>query len=165
MRRHRASSEIGSQNSEWPVGGRGKSNALGTTPMRLNQLPCGGTRTHDQDENDTRSMAALCQSLLRLRDASKAALIVVHHVRKSIGRDEIGRAFPRLFGGTPSATVTCYWRGLQRKRIPLSVCIRVSARKFSRGHDEIRITTDYAMMFVMTRPPISVSFRNRPACR
>ena len=38
-------------------------------------------------------MAALCQSLLRLRDASKAALIVVHHVRKSIGRDEIGRAF------------------------------------------------------------------------
>ena len=49
--------------------------------------------THDQDENDTRSMAALCQSLLRLRDASKAALIVVHNVRKSIGRDEIGRAF------------------------------------------------------------------------
>jgi hypothetical protein len=41
--------------------------------------------THDQDENDTRSMAALCQSLLRLRDVSKAALIVVHHVRKSIG--------------------------------------------------------------------------------
>jgi hypothetical protein len=30
---------------------------------------------------------------LRLRDASRAALIVVHHVRKSIGRDEIGRAF------------------------------------------------------------------------
>jgi RecA-family ATPase len=49
--------------------------------------------THDQDENDTRSMAALCQSLLRLRDASKAALIVVHHVRKSIGRNEIGSAF------------------------------------------------------------------------
>jgi hypothetical protein len=49
--------------------------------------------THDQDENDTRAMAALCQSLLRLRDASKAALIVVHHVRKSAGRDEIGRAF------------------------------------------------------------------------
>jgi hypothetical protein len=49
--------------------------------------------THDQDENDTRSMAALCQSLLRLRDVSRAALIVVHHVRKSIGRDEIGRAF------------------------------------------------------------------------
>lgn len=49
--------------------------------------------THDQDENDTRSMAALCQSLLRLRDASKAALIVIHHVRKTIGRDEIGRAF------------------------------------------------------------------------
>src|SRR5213083_1898221 len=49
--------------------------------------------THDQDENDTRSMAALCQSLLRLRDASSAALIVVHHVRKSIGRYEIGSAF------------------------------------------------------------------------
>src|ERR1700756_5088772 len=48
---------------------------------------------HDQDENDTRAMAALCQSLLRLRDASRAALIVVHHVRKSIGRDEIGSAF------------------------------------------------------------------------
>ncbi len=49
--------------------------------------------THDQDENDTRSMAALCLSLLRLRDASKAALIVVHHVRKTIGREEIGSAF------------------------------------------------------------------------
>jgi hypothetical protein len=49
--------------------------------------------THDQDENDTRSMAALCQSLLRLREASRAALIVVHHVRKSIGRYEIGSAF------------------------------------------------------------------------
>jgi AAA domain len=49
--------------------------------------------THDQDENDTRSMAALCQSLLRLRDASQAALIVVHHVRKSITRFEIGSAF------------------------------------------------------------------------
>jgi hypothetical protein len=49
--------------------------------------------THDRDENDTRSMAALCQSLLRLRDASKAALIVVHHVRKSIGREEFGSAF------------------------------------------------------------------------
>jgi hypothetical protein len=49
--------------------------------------------THDQDENDTHAMAALCQSLLRLRDASRAALIVVHHVRKSIGRHEIGSAF------------------------------------------------------------------------
>jgi hypothetical protein len=38
-------------------------------------------------------MAALCQSLLRLRDAAKAALIVVHHVRKSITRFEIGSAF------------------------------------------------------------------------
>ena len=49
--------------------------------------------THDQDENDARAMAALCQSLLRLRDASRAALIVVHHVRKSITRFEIGSAF------------------------------------------------------------------------
>jgi hypothetical protein len=49
--------------------------------------------THDQDENDTRAMAALCQSLLRLREASRAALIIVHHVRKSIGRYEIGSAF------------------------------------------------------------------------
>lgn len=49
--------------------------------------------THDQDENDTHAMAALCQSLLRLRDASRAALIVVHHVRKSITRYEIGSAF------------------------------------------------------------------------
>jgi AAA domain len=49
--------------------------------------------THDQDENDTRAMAALCQSLLRLRDTSRAALVVVHHVRKSIGRHEIGSAF------------------------------------------------------------------------
>src|SRR5580692_10179183 len=49
--------------------------------------------THDQDENDTRAMAGLCQSLLRLRDASRAALVVVHHVRKSIGRHEIGSAF------------------------------------------------------------------------
>jgi RecA-family ATPase len=49
--------------------------------------------THDQDENDTRAMAALCQSLLRLREASRAALIVVHHVRKSIGGYEIGSAF------------------------------------------------------------------------
>jgi hypothetical protein len=49
--------------------------------------------THDQDENDTRAMAALCQRLLRLREASRAALIVVHHVRKSIGRYEISSAF------------------------------------------------------------------------
>jgi hypothetical protein len=48
---------------------------------------------HDQDENDTRAMAAFCQSLLRLRDASRAALVLVHHTRKSISREEIGRAF------------------------------------------------------------------------
>ena len=50
--------------------------------------------THDQAENDTRAMAALCQSLLRLREASRAALIVVHRVRKSIGRYEIGYSPP-----------------------------------------------------------------------
>jgi AAA domain len=49
--------------------------------------------THDQDENDTRAMAALCQALLRLRDATQAALIIVHHVRKTITREEIGSAF------------------------------------------------------------------------
>ena len=49
--------------------------------------------THDHDENDTRAMAALSQSLLRLRDASGAALVVVHHIRKTIGRLEIGSAF------------------------------------------------------------------------
>jgi AAA domain len=49
--------------------------------------------THDQDENDTRAMTALCQTLLRLRDATQAALMVVHHVRKSITREEIGSAF------------------------------------------------------------------------
>jgi hypothetical protein len=48
---------------------------------------------HDQDENDTRAMAALCQTLLRLRDATHAALVVVHHIRKSVGRHEIGTAF------------------------------------------------------------------------
>jgi hypothetical protein len=48
---------------------------------------------HDQDENDTRAMASLCQTLLRLRDASHAALIVIHHIRKSVGRHEIGSAF------------------------------------------------------------------------
>jgi hypothetical protein len=53
----------------------------------------GPLSTHDHDENDTRAMAALCQSLLRLREASHAGLIVVHHVRKSIGRYEIGSTF------------------------------------------------------------------------
>jgi len=49
--------------------------------------------THDQDENDTRAMAALCHTLLRLRDASGVALIVIHHVKKAAGRHEIGSAF------------------------------------------------------------------------
>jgi len=48
---------------------------------------------HDQDENDTRAMAALCQALLRLRDASRAALVVIHHCRKAFRREEIGSAF------------------------------------------------------------------------
>jgi hypothetical protein len=38
-------------------------------------------------------MTALCQSLLRLRDASGAALMVIHHVKKSVARHEIGSAF------------------------------------------------------------------------
>ncbi len=38
-------------------------------------------------------MAALYQTLLRLRQDSQASLIVVHHVRKSINRNEIGTAF------------------------------------------------------------------------
>ena len=41
---------------------------------------------------DIRATAALCQSLLKLRETSKVALIVVHHVRDSVGRDEIGSA-------------------------------------------------------------------------
>ena len=49
--------------------------------------------THDQDENDTRAMAALCQALVRLRDDSNAALIIVHHIKKSAGRHELGSAF------------------------------------------------------------------------
>lgn len=49
--------------------------------------------THDQDENDTRAMAALCQTLLQLRDKTKASLIVVHHVKKSVSRHEVGTAF------------------------------------------------------------------------
>jgi hypothetical protein len=48
--------------------------------------------THDQDENDTRAMAALCQLLLRLR--RRFALVVVHRVHKSIGCcHEVGSAF------------------------------------------------------------------------
>jgi hypothetical protein len=62
---------------------------------------------HDQDENDTRAMAALCQALLRLRDASCAALIVVHHVRKSIHRHEIASAFRGSSACMRSATVIC----------------------------------------------------------
>lgn len=48
---------------------------------------------HDRDENDTHAMAALCQNLLHLREHSQASLIVVHHVRKSAHRSEIGTAF------------------------------------------------------------------------
>ena len=50
-----------------------------------------GERMHISQLQDMRH--ALCQSLLRLREASRAALIVVDHVRKSIGRYEIGSAF------------------------------------------------------------------------
>src|SRR5258708_19398349 len=38
-------------------------------------------------------MAALCQGLFRLRHASRGALVVLRHVRKSIGRHEIASAF------------------------------------------------------------------------
>ena len=62
---------------------------------------------HDQDENDTRAMAALCQTLLRLRDASRAALIVVHHIRKSVGRYEIGSAFRGSSALHAVGAVTC----------------------------------------------------------
>src|ERR1019366_6749650 len=85
--------------------------------------------THDQDENDTRSMAALCQSLLRLRDASKAALIVVHHVRKSIGREEIGRALrgsPAVPAGRPLLSAPPAPLGAsgrsRRVALPVSLC-------------------------------------------
>src|SRR5438094_9869051 len=45
--------------------------------------------THDQDENDTRAMAALCLTLLRLLDASHAALFVVLHVLNTLGLVDI----------------------------------------------------------------------------
>jgi RecA-family ATPase len=54
--------------------------------------------THDQDENDTRSMAALCQSLLRLRDASQAALIIVHISRVLQYVSVAGRKFGSTSG-------------------------------------------------------------------
>ena len=77
---------------------------------------------HDQDENDTRSMAALCQSLLHLRDASQAALIVVHHVRKSIGREEIGSAFRGSSALHAVGDSTCCSRALRRTCPPPSSC-------------------------------------------
>ena len=84
--------------------------------------------THDQDENDTRAMAALCQSLLRLREASRAALIVVHHVRKSIGRYEIGSAFRgssalhAVGDSLPAADATL--ASIQHRRTALPVSLR-----------------------------------------
>jgi hypothetical protein len=72
--------------------------------------------THDQDENDTRPMAALCQSLLRLRDAAKAALIVVHLSRvvqyvSFCARSSVGHCPDR---GAPSSlgeyTTAGFWR-------------------------------------------------------
>jgi hypothetical protein len=76
--------------------------------------------THDQDENDTRAMAALCQSLLRLRDTSRAALVVVHHVRKSIGRHEIGSAFRGSSALHAVGTVICCSPGRLRNSPPSS---------------------------------------------
>ncbi len=49
--------------------------------------------THDQDENDTRSMAALCQSLLRLRDAVQGGAHRGASRPQIDRRDEIGSAF------------------------------------------------------------------------
>src|SRR5437867_3878495 len=80
--------------------------------------------THDQDENDTRAMAALCQALIRLRDASKAALIVVHHIRKAAGR--WAALPPPLRRCPPSAIPLCCWRPL-RRRPPRSTSASSSA--------------------------------------
>ena len=41
---------------------------------------------------DIRATAALCQTAVKLCETSKVALIVVNHVRKSVGRDDIGSA-------------------------------------------------------------------------
>ena len=49
--------------------------------------------THDQDENDTRCHGGAVPEPAAPARCFRAALIVVHHVRKSIGRDEIGSAF------------------------------------------------------------------------
>jgi hypothetical protein len=46
-----------------------------------------------QDESDTRAMAAVCQSLLWLRNTSRAALVVVHRVGKSVSGHKFGSAF------------------------------------------------------------------------
>ena len=82
--------------------------------------------THDQDENDTRAMAALCQTLLRLRDASKAALIVIHHVRKAVSRYDVGSAFRG--SGALNAVGDSYVLSRGLLRIPiLSNCVFSSA--------------------------------------
>jgi archaellum biogenesis ATPase FlaH len=99
--------------------------------------------THDQDENDTRSMAALCQSLLRLRDASKAALIVVHHVRKSIGREEIGSAFrgssALLAVGDSYLLLTRPSAHLRHRRValPVSLCRPAGAETAATGPEHV----------------------------
>ena len=84
--------------------------------------------THDQDENDTRAMAALCQSLLRLRDASGAALVVVHHImsanRSAVTRSVALSAAPALC--MRWTTVIYCSRGLLPSSPPSS-CVSSSA--------------------------------------
>ena len=85
--------------------------------------------THDQDENDTRSMAALCQSLLRLRDASKAALIVVHHVRKIDRTRRDRQRLPRFLGAARGGRLlpvahAPFGPSRRRRRVALPVSLR-----------------------------------------
>jgi hypothetical protein len=93
---------------------------------------------NDQDENDTRALAALCQALLRLRDASRAALIVVHHVRKSINRHEIGSAFR----GSSALLLLVFGELRPCSGIPTdrtnSFLPALNSRKFANGRLDIR---------------------------
>ena len=109
--------------------------------------------THDQDENDTRAMAALCQSLLRLRDASQAALIVVHHVRKSIAPLRNRQRLPRLqrpaCGGRQLPAAHQAFSATAHRRVALPVSLRRCA----------------AAATAATRSPDAVVFLRRPVVR
>ena len=77
--------------------------------------------THDQDENDTRAMAALCQSLLRLRDASRppSSWCIM-----SANRSAVTKSAAPFVAPAPCmrwATVTCCSRGLLRNSPPSSL--------------------------------------------